>query len=363
MDVYYFVILITLLLCHFIKVPANDAKAYRNKVIWVFIPIFIYGALRVDFGVDYSQYEMWYYEWHGKGFQIDKDLHAEIGYQWLNLVVPSWRMLLIIVSTVVVVAFMMMYSKYVKPEMLMLAMVFTMLYPDQSFFLSFVSMRNGLAIAGVYLSLPFIIKRRYWLLIPISYGLSLFHTSAILFLPMAMIAGRNKALTKKEILVWGGVLIAVTFMSTSRLMSIVESAMIGDQFESYRTHYLEGDTHSSLLQCTANGILMYFIVSWAYRNRINLTEAQNTIWRLSMLYLMSPFLGSLGRTRMIYYYIPFYIITITYVMKDKWPAKWQKQLFISLAVAVMLYATFVVWMFNPHFVFAHYHSVLGELFD
>jgi len=326
----------------------------------VFVPILIFGALRVDFGPDYPEYESWFYEWHGHLTEFDREHHSEIGYQWLNMVMPTWRSLLMLVSTSVVAAFIMMYSKYVAPEMLMLAMVFTMFYPNQTFFLSFISMRNGLAIAGTYMCLPLIIKRKYWLLIPIAYGLSLLHTSAIFFLPMAMIAGRNEALTKKEILVWGGVLIAVTFMSTSRLMSIVESVMIGDQFESYRTHYFEGDNHSSLLQCTANVILMYFIVSWAYRNRINLTEAQNTIWRLSLLYLMCPFLGNLGRTRMMYYYIPFYIITITFLMKDKWPVKWQKQFFIGLAIAVMLYATFIVWMNTATFYrVAHYHSIFG----
>lgn len=357
MDVYLFVIFITFLLCYFIKVPANDAKAYQKKVIWVFVPILIYGALRVDFGIDYPRYEEWYYEWHGAGFQIDTELHAEVGYQWLNMIVPSWRLLLIIVSTSVVGAFVMMYSRYVKPEMLLLAMFFTMLYPNESFFTSFVTMRNGLAIAGVYLCLPLIIKRRFWLLIPIAYGLSLFHTSAIIFLPMAIIAGRNKALTKQEIFVWVGVLLTVITLSTSGLASILESVMIGDQFESYRTHYLEGDNHSSLLQCTANGILMFFIVSWAYRNRNKLSEAQNSIWRLSLLYLISPFLGSLGRTRMIYYFIPFYIITITYLMQDKSAKKAQKYIFIGWALAVMFYATFVVWMHNPRFPYGHYHSI------
>ena len=359
MDVYYFVIFITFLLCILIKVPANDAKAYQRKVVWVFMPILIYGALRVDFGTDYSLYEMWYYEWHGHATEVDREHHAEIGYQWLNFVVPSWRLLVIIVSSSVVGAFMMMYTKYVAPKMLMLAMFFTMLYPDQSFFLSFVSMRNGLAIAGVYFCLPLIIKRRFWLLIPIAYILSLFHTSALFFLPMAMIAGRNKPLTKIEIFVWIGALLSIAILSTTQLISIIEPLMIGDQFESYRTHYLEGDTHNSWLQSTANAILMFFIVSWAYRNRYKLTEAQNTIWRLSMLYLMSPFLGSLGRTRMIYYYIPFYLITITYLMQDNDVKNEKKYIFLGLAVAVMLYATFIVWMRNPHFVFSHYHSIFG----
>lgn len=361
MDVYYFVIFITFLLCYFIKVPAFDTKAYRNKVIWVFVPILIYGALRVDFGADYSIYEIWYYEWHGTGFKIDSSEHAEIGYQWLNMVVPSWRLLLIVVSTSVVGAFMMMYSKYVAPKMLMLAMFFTMLYPDQTFFLSFVSMRNGLAIAGTYMCLPLIIKRKYVLLIPIVYGLSLFHTSALFFLPLAIIAGRNGAITKKEIYVWIIVFFAFAIMSTTSLFSLFERFTSIDQFERYA--HIKGDSHNSLLNCTANAIVAYFIVSWAYRNKNVLTKDQNTIWRLSMLYLLTPFLGTLGRTRMMYYYIPFYIITITFLMNDKWPAKWQKLLFIGLTVAIMLYSTFVVWIHNSHFVFAHYHSVLGEFFN
>lgn len=359
MDVYYFVIALTFLLCHSIIVPQGDQIAYRKKVIWVFMPIMIYGALRVDFGTDYSQYEMWYYEWHGTEHILDSDLHAEVFYQWLNIVMPTWRSLLILVSTAVVGAFMMMFYKYVDPKYLMLAVFFTMLYPDQCFFLQFVSMRCGLAIAGTWLCLPLIIKRKYWIVLPITFVLMNIHTSAVFFLTAALFAGRNTPVTKKEIYIWIGVFIALTFMSTSSLVSYIEPLLIGDQFESYKKNYLEGDDHSSLLNGTANAILAYFIVSWAYRRKDVLTKAQNSIWRISLLFLMCPFLGSLGRTRMTYYYIPFYIMTITFLMKDEWPNNNQKTIFITLAVSMMLYATFVVWLRNPHFVFAHYHSIFG----
>lgn len=359
MDIYYFVIIITFILCKSINVRANDPKAYTKKVIWVFMPIMIYGALRVNFGVDYSQYEMWYYQWHGRVTEVNPEEHAEIGYQWLNFVMPTWRSLLILVSGSVVAAYILLYSKYVAPNTLMLAVFFTMLYPDQCFFMQFVSMRCGLAIAGVYLSLPLIIQRRYMLLIPIAYGLSLLHTSAILFLPMAMIAGQTFTLSKKEIYVWLSAFAALALISQTTLISFVEPFLIGDQFESYRTHYIEGDTHSSILNCSANAILIYFILSWAWRNKTVLTKAQNAIWRISLLYLMCPFLGSLGRTRMLYYFIPFYIITITYIMNDKRCIQWQRIVFITLAIAIMMYATFVVWMGNPNFVFEHYHSIFG----
>lgn len=360
MDVYYFVIILTFILCKYIKVPENDLKAYTIKVIWVFMPIMIYGALRYDFGNDYWQYEMWYNQWHRYMTEVDSDEHAEVGYQWLNMIMPTWQSLLILVSGSVVAAYMLLYSKYVDPKVLMVAVFFTMLYPDQCFFLQFISMRCGLAIAGVYMSLPLIIKRKYLLLIPLAFGLSLFHTSAILFLPLAVIVGQSLALTKKEIYVWFGIVVVTIFMSQSTLINYVTPFLMSDQFESYRTHYLEADSHASILNGTANVILGYFIVSWAWRNRRVLTKAQNVIWRLSLLYLMCPFLGALGRTRMTFYYIPFYIITITYLMNDKWPAKWQKTVFITLAVAVMLYATFVVWMNNPYFRLQHYHSIFSE---
>lgn len=268
-------------------------------------------------------------------------------------------MLLILVSTSVVAGFVLLYSKYVEPRMLMLAMFFTMLYPNQTFFLQFVSMRNGLAIAGAYLCLPLIINKKYLWVLAIAYVLSLVHTSALIFIPLAMVAGQSFQLSKKEIYIWGGVIIALIVFSTSSLVNIIDPLFAGDQFESYKENYLKGDDHSSIINGAANAILMYFIISWAYRNRNVLTKVQNVVFRLSLLYLMCPFLGSLGRTRMTYYFIPFYIITITYLMKDEWPVKWQKQLFITIAVLMMLYSTFIVWMNNPYFKYHHYESIFS----
>lgn len=362
MDVYYFVILVTLFLCYIIKIPDGDEKAYLRKVICVFTPIMLFGALRKDFGIDYHNYEEWYYEWQESGYIVDEDLHAEIGYQWLSKIMPSWRLLLIFVSTSVVGAYIMSYYKYVEPNYLILAMVFTMFYPDQSFFLSFVSMRNGLTIAGTLFCLPLIIERKYWIVLLITLGLMQFHTSVFLFLPLAFVVGRNVALTKKEVYIWIGVFLFLSVVSTSELLSFIEPFIVGDRFESYKTNYLINNEHASFLNGIANFIIFCFIISWAYRNRETLTKSQNTIWRISLLYILCPFLGSIGRTRMIYYYIPFYIITITYIMNDQWRVNWHKVFFFILILAVMCYATFVVWMNNPYFVYEHYHSIIGDLF-
>ena len=77
-----------------------------------------------------------------------------------------------------------------------------------------------------------------------------------------------------------------------------------------------------------------------------------------MLYLICPFLGVLGRTRMIFFYLPFYIITITYLAKDKWPDRSQKNAFFSLAIAVMFYS-FWIFVSDKHFIFSHYESIFS----
>lgn len=359
MDVFYIVIVVTLFLCYSIKIPEGDERAYRKKIIWTFLPVFVFGALRVNFGVDYEQYEREYYELHGNFNLIDPNGHSELGYQFLNVVMPTWRLLVVLVSSIVVFAYGFLYYKYIPSKCLMAVLIFTLFYPDQSFFLNFVTMRNGIAIAGFFLCTPFIVNRKYLLVLALAVFLSFFHKSALIFIPMALLVGRNSKITKNEIYIWITVILVFASMSTSSLIQNVLPMMGSDIFESYRNNYLVDSGHRSYLNSFASMLLIYWILSWAYRNRDILTDAQNTIWRLSVLYLMSPFLGPIGRTRMTYYFFPFYAITLAYMIKDQWPDKTQKVAFILFAVAVMFYATFIVWMGNPHFVFDHYISIFG----
>ena len=59
MKVYFLVFIVTLLIQF---IPVNSDRQYLRRVILTFIPIFLFGALRVDFGLDYLAYET-EYEW------------------------------------------------------------------------------------------------------------------------------------------------------------------------------------------------------------------------------------------------------------------------------------------------------------
>ena len=162
-------------------------------------------------------------------------------------------------------------------------------------------------------------------------------------------------------MVWYGTAIVFSLMSATDIVNIGLQLASGDIFESYRNHYIKVDNHSSLLVCSANIASIFLILKWAYKRRLNLTPAQNVIWRLALLFLMSPFLGILGRSRMTYFYYPFYIITITYLIQDKWISKSVRNAFLLFSSAVMFYYTIVVWMGSRYFVFYHYQSIFSDL--
>lgn len=360
MDVYYYVIFFTLLLGYSLKVSENDKQSYFIKIVLCFVPIFLFGALRENFGIDYEGYLDDYNRLHGRPQLVNSSAHAEVGYQWLNVIMPTWRSLVVLVSTAIIFAYGFLYYKYVEPKMLLLALFFTMFYPERAFFMSFVAMRNGLAVAGSFLCLPLIINRKYWLLIPIAIGLAFLHKSAIIFILLSMIVGQNFTISKKEIYGLIGIVVLLSVSTKSDLINLLLPLMEGEQMDSYKEYYMVTDDHSSLLSCSVNIIMIYCLVSWGYSRRNELMPMQNVFLRLSILYLLSPFLGVLGRTRMLHYYLPYFIITTTYIMGDKWQDSWKKLVYISLAIAIMFYATFIVWMGNPWFVYEHYQSIFSD---
>lgn len=359
MDVYYIVIVITFLIFFLYEGKGGGRNPYLRKLIWVFLPIFFFGALRENFGIDYPVYKAEYYLLNGHPENIDEvTMHSELGYQWLEVFIPSWRLLVMLVSTMVVVAFIFLYYKYVDSKMLLFILFFTFFYPDQSFFLNFVAMRNGLVIAIFWLSIPLIVERKYLYAIAITLILFFIHKSALIFVSMALIVGQNFKISYKEITLWIIAIVVLSLMSTANLIKVVLPLMGSDEFESYREHYLIDSGHSTWLYGLANVVFIYFIFKWAFRNRNILTSSQNVIWRLALLYLMCPYLGPIGRTRMNYYFFPFYIITLSYLVKDKWTFKGEKLLFIIYATTIMFYATFWIWMNRSIFPYAHYQSIL-----
>lgn len=358
MTAYYIVFVLTLILCK--AVPANTDRDYWRKLLIVFTPLFLFGALRVDFGIDYSVYETEYYQVHAHG-TIDKEMHNEIGYQWLEILMPSWRMMLILTSFVTCFSWAYIFRKYVNRQHLTLAICLFFIAGNFTFYTPVVTMRNGLAIACMLLSTELIVQRRLVPAFTIAFLAHYLHSSVLLFMPIAILVGLNKKWTKKETYIWMAVFAALFFLGAGSIMERLTS-FIWMYFERYGSvlEEMKQSTHNSLLVSLANVMLFAGLLSVMNYNKETLSKSDNTIFRIGIIYLICPFLGSLGTTRMQCYFLPFFVLTVVRMYTCQWKNSMFKTAFFTLVFAYYFYSFFYVWQWkNPNFAFQTYKCILG----
>jgi len=153
MTAYYLVFLLTLLIqLH----PVKSNADYKKRLFFTFLPLFLFGALRVDFGNDYLGYEHYYYSVHSFSELFNIDKHMEKGYALLNLVMPSFRSLLVLTSLLMCFSYATLFYKFVQPKYNWLAILLLFLSGDKTIFFVLASMRNGMTVSLLILSLSFI---------------------------------------------------------------------------------------------------------------------------------------------------------------------------------------------------------------
>ena len=159
MKVYYLLFFITLSLS--ILLDANSEKQWRWKLFFVFLPLFVYGAIRVDYGNDYSAYEeLFNYIHSDQSFQLDSSLHAEVGYQFLNVIMPSFRCILVLNAFLLSLALGVFCYQVVPRRYLWLFIILLFLNPEKNIFGQLVALRNGLVVTSFLLCFPLLYKRR-----------------------------------------------------------------------------------------------------------------------------------------------------------------------------------------------------------
>ena len=125
-------------------------------------------------------------------------------------------------------------------------------------------------------------------------------------------------------------------------------------------YYLEGMVeHRGILIVSTNIVFIIAILISFYSRKDELTEKENSLYRVGILYLMSAFLGSL-RMRASYFYDMFFIATIVSIIaNDKSKPVIRYGLFF-LTLLVSYYSTFIVWMGGQWWSHEIYHSLIGS---
>lgn len=354
MKVYWTVCVLTLLIAYLM--PYDDENQCKKRMIFTFIPLFLFGALRVDFGNDYPAYEAFWQEIHNGAFAFENTQHLEMGYQLLNYLMPSYRSILVLNSFLLCLALGVFLYRNVPPKYLGIALILMFLNPEKNIYGSLVGIRNGLVVSGFLLSFFFIQMRK---LVPFAITtvfLMQFHTSAVLFMPVAYFVANNNELTRREILIWVICLAVLLAFSVSELIEIV-TPFVSTYLDRYET-YLNAEKHRGYLEIIANIIFIILLFIGFYTNKGVLTDKQNSLYRMGLVYLASAFLGTLSM-RASYFYDMFFIATIANMFSVEWKQPSLKWCLLGFALVVSWYSTFVVWMGSQWWDHEVYHSIIS----
>lgn len=359
MDVYYLVFVITLILSKIL--PAHNDREYLRKVIIIFIPLLLFAALRVNFGYDYFTYEAEYEQLHDAD-ELDSSKHIELGFQYLLYIAPSWRFVVVLSAIILCLSWIVLFYKYVEREYLYFAVILIFCTGNFTIYLPLVTMRNGMTIALMMLSLPLIIKRKYLYVLTLAYVGSFLHTSILMFLPLALIIGTNKELSRREVMIWLITLFVLFISSNSSILNFLEPYILKyfgnyDQVLTVMSDY----DHDSTLINIANLFLFSCVMIFFYKYRTKLIPSENSYFRIGLVYLLCSFMGPLGSSRMQAYFLPFFLLIIVRMYSMKWKSNNILKLsFFTFIFVYYLYRFFYVWQWNnPYFAFEEYQSIFS----
>lgn len=352
MDVFWVIAILTVLINFF---PVRNSHQYSLRIIVSLIPLFLYGAFRVDFGLDYIGYEDYFNKVHLYG--INPDDRFEIGYFLFNKILPTFRHLLFLQTLLICTSYFFLFKWYIPAKYSWLGFLILILNAPMTIFFMLSGIRNGIAISLLILSSQFIYKRKitpFLILVLIAF---LFHNSVIFIAPLAYFIVNDKIITNKSILKWVFIAIGIILLSTSFLINYVE-IFINTYFDKYSTYieiakeYEKGGGFLALSFSILIGALLLFIM----KNKV-LGKSENMIIQFTLLFFISFLLGPLN-IRISQYFISF-LIPCSILVLNFCKSNTLKSIYFIAIFAYMSYSL-NIWYNNPYFSYHEYNSIFFQ---
>ncbi|HRZ96414.1 MAG TPA: EpsG family protein [Paludibacter sp.] len=395
MAVYWTIAILTVLINLY---PLKKQRDYTVRLIVSLIPLFLYGAFRVDFGLDYKEYENFYNGVKVLGREADESF--EIGYYYLNLTLSSFRSLLVFQTVLLCTAYYFLFKWYIPAKWAWLGFILLFLNGPQTIFFMLSGIRNGIAISIFILSSYFIYKRKiipFTILIFIAY---FFHQSVVLFAPAAYLIVNYISFNKKTLYIWlfimlffsiasntidldyinllveqyfdryniyienameegqgAGLLIKIfsfiaTFLLLLNVKYIKYEVMNIKNYNNKKKERVEKEVISTSNSTKKKRIVLFSAIKEKY---IIILAKDRMITKMNMFFFLAFILGSLN-LRMSQYFVSFFIVGIVMVM---WKSSNRifKYAYLVLIFMYLIYS-FVIWVLNPFFSYSSYESIL-----
>lgn len=357
MALYYFIWGLSMVVMAY---PPKRTGQYRIQLFVCFLLLFLFGAFRYDFGLDYSAYETIFdMASNDRGFDYNPEERIETGYLYLNYLCPSFRFLIIITSLLVAVAYYVLFDRYVPVRHRVVAIFLLYLSGNNTVFFMFSGMRNSIAICLLLLSIPLIEKRKIIWYAAVMMLAGSMHASSFLIFPVAYLMGYIKEINKR-VSTWLIVISVVLCCIPISVLISLSGDFIANNMDRY-SGYIESAEEigrgASLLVTIANLALIILVTKSVAGYK--LSRRQNIIVLLGLLSLITPLLGPLDMRLSIFFSaISIPCVLIAYdCLKDIR----LKYLLLGLFTAYRAYSFFIVFINSQYFAYDNIHNLILDL--
>jgi len=258
-----------------------------------------------------------------------------MGFTFLNRVLPSFRLLIVVTTLLTCTAYFFFFYKTIPPKYSWLGITFLFIGGDKTFYFMFSGVRNAIAISILLMTITLITDRRWLKVLIISIVAWTFHSSAIMFIPLALLIGRNVSMTRRESIIW--ILIMIVLIITPVNSIIIRiNPFVSSYFERYEGYFVE-QRDSGTLAIFGGVILSVFTIYHLRKTQLNAIE--NTIGRLALLFNYSYFIGSLNVRVSQYFVLLFIAFSVNLYSKEK--DQFLKYAYVAFSILFVAYAFYV----------------------
>ena len=339
----YWILLILIIITLTFPVVKHTENTSTIKLIISFILIFIYGAIRVDYGADYEGYKL-SYEYMQDQIGLDPNHHIEIGFQIICKILPSYRSLIILLTSLVCCSYFFLFKDYIYPKYRMFSFILLFLL-THAFIGQLSGLRNAIPINLLMLSIPLLKNRKLVLFFGLMLFASFFHTSAPMILPFYFI------LTPKPLSKGGAYILmfaAVFYIVFSNIfMASLIYTIIGEWFSRYLL-YMDGNVSQSSIISHLYFLMLLAFSAYALNQEKN--GSKLIIIKLMICYFFINFTVTIGLSeRLFFYFAPFLVVGFSIVIENL-KNKVVKMVYISLVFLYFAYR-FFEWTSGETYIF------------
>ncbi len=313
-------------------------KKFKFLFEVAFIIIFLFTALRFNFGRDYLNYYDLFMSI--SKYQSIKDINfdnfkVERGWVILNFLFKpiGFFGLIFVLSAFISFTYYSLIKKYVSPNYYWFA-IFIFAFSTDIMWMQFSAIRQALSITIFIYSVKYITKTNKPLLFVLFnlFG-SLFHTSALFMVPL-VIFSFNKLRNNKIL----GALIMASFWLLLLLgekyfsrLSMLTAIISGDSYTNLFD--IERDTSVTFIGGVAWSLILFIVIYYLRKQDDKIKNFFYLSSFHSMIYVVTPLIQLADR--MGYYFAPFTIITFPFILQS------EKKRIIKVAI-MFIYIAFLL---------------------